>query len=81
MNPSPHKYPLIQKELIQEKLNLAAYPTHIVVDENGNIKRVFDNASELISYIEKDTSLKKTSHKGASIETAFIANINAIQSN
>lgn len=52
-----------QKELIQEKLNLAAYPTHIVVDENGNIKRVFDNASELISYIEKDTSLKRQAIK------------------
>lgn len=52
-----------QKELIQDKLNLKAYPTHLIVDENGIIKKVFDKGSELISYIEKDTALKESEQK------------------
>jgi peroxiredoxin len=42
-----------QKELISKKLKLRAYPTHLIVDENGKIKKVFSKATELISYVEK----------------------------
>ncbi len=52
-----------QKELIQDKLNLTAYPTHLVVNEQGDISKVFNKASELISYIEKDATLKKSEQK------------------
>ena len=52
-----------QKDLIQNKLNLPAYPTHLVVNEKGHIAKVFNKASELISYIEKDGNLKKNEQK------------------
>ena len=59
------KYAIIgeQKELIQNKLNLSAYPTHLVVNEQGLISKVFNNISELISYIENDTTLKNSEQK------------------
>ena len=50
-----------QKQLIQGTLGLQTYPTHIVVDENGFILKVVNNATEMISFLE-------LSHK--SIETA-----------
>jgi peroxiredoxin len=46
-----------QKELIQGQLNLSLYPTHLVVDKNGHIKKVFNKASELMTYIEGNKSL------------------------
>lgn len=46
-----------QKELIQDQLNLSLYPTHLVVDKNGYIKKVFNKASELMAYIEGNKSL------------------------
>jgi len=52
-----------QRELIQNKLHLRAYPTHLVVNEKGHIAKVFNKASELISYIEKDGNLKKSDLK------------------
>ena len=52
-----------QRDLIQEKLNLQIYPTHIIVDENGIIKKVVNKASELISYIDHRKEFKKSEGK------------------
>lgn len=52
-----------QKELIQDKLNLMAYPTHLVVNEKGDIEKVFSKASELMSYIGKNESLRQSEQK------------------
>ena len=35
-----------QEELIIDQLNLQAYPTHLVLDKNGNIKKIFNKGSE-----------------------------------
>ena len=49
-------YPVIsnQSTFIQEKLNLQAYPTHIVVNEEGTILKVVNKASEMISFFESN---------------------------
>ena len=41
-----------QKEYILTKLNLNLFPTHLVVDENGTILKVVNNASEMIAFLE-----------------------------
>jgi len=46
-----------QEELIIDQLNLRSYPTHLVIDKNGNIKKIFNKASELMSYIDGNKSL------------------------
>lgn len=46
-----------QKELVEDRLKLRLYPTHLVIDKNGNIKKVFNKASELMAYIEGNKSL------------------------
>ncbi|GEO21901.1 hypothetical protein CQA01_24350 [Cyclobacterium qasimii] len=48
-----------QEELIIDQLNLQAYPTHLVLDKNGNIKKIFNKASELMAYIDGHKSLLK----------------------
>jgi peroxiredoxin len=51
------KYNVIpqQKSYITEKLGLEIYPTHIIVDENGNILKVANKASDMISFFEKSS--------------------------
>lgn len=41
-----------QKEFILKKLYLNVFPTHLVVDENGTILKVGNNASEMIAFLE-----------------------------
>lgn len=41
-----------QKEFILKELNLNIFPTHLVVDENGTILKVVNNASEMIAFFE-----------------------------
>ena len=43
-----------QKDFINNKLNANIYPTHIVIDKNGVIKKVINKASELILYLENE---------------------------
>lgn len=51
-----------QDELIQTKLKLNAYPTHLVVNKTGKIEKVFSKGSELIAYLEKHkTVISKSS--------------------
>ncbi|NMM47700.1 TlpA family protein disulfide reductase [Marinigracilibium pacificum] len=55
-------YPVVasQKDYIKNELKLHAYPTHIVVDESGKIKKVMNKASELISYMDiRDKNILK----------------------
>jgi len=57
------KYQVVpnQRDLI-EKLNLQIYPTHIIVNKNGTVKKVFNKASEMIAFFEnkvKNQSTKK----------------------
>jgi peroxiredoxin len=46
-----------QKEFILNTLSLDAYPTHIVVDKNGTIRKVVNKASEMIAFLENESSL------------------------
>ncbi len=41
-----------QREFIQEKLNSKIYPTHMIIDENGVIRKVVNRAIHMISYLE-----------------------------
>ena len=41
-----------QKKFILNKLYLNSFPTHLVVDENGTILKVTNNASEMIAFLE-----------------------------
>jgi peroxiredoxin len=41
-----------QEEFIVKKLYLNAFPTHLVVDENGTILKVVNHASEMIAFLE-----------------------------
>jgi len=51
---NPFHYEVIsnQRDFIQNELHLQAYPTHLMVDENGTIEKVFSKASEMISYLK-----------------------------
>lgn len=42
----------MQEEFIIKKLFLNAFPTHVVVDENGTILKVVNKASEMIAFVE-----------------------------
>lgn len=48
------KYEVVgsQQELIQEKLKLNIYPTHLIVDESGVIKKVFNDVNDLLNYMK-----------------------------
>nr|WP_319270186.1 TlpA disulfide reductase family protein [uncultured Draconibacterium sp.] len=55
-----------QEEYILKKLYLNAFPTHLVVDENGTILKVVNDASEMIAFFENgqqstDQKLPKSS--------------------
>ncbi|WP_346859996.1 TlpA disulfide reductase family protein [uncultured Draconibacterium sp.] len=57
-----------QKEFIFKKLYLNAFPTHLVVDENGTILKVVNHASEMIAFLEngKKSTDKKLSPPASS---------------
>ncbi len=42
----------VDKKFIEDKLKLNQYPTHIVIDENGKIEKIFNNSTRLISYLK-----------------------------
>lgn len=50
----PFKYSVVgkQEDLIQNKLKLNAYPTHLIIDSDGNILKVFGKASQMISFLK-----------------------------
>lgn len=48
-----------QKDLIQNKLNLSVFPTHVVIDKNGHVEKVLSTASELITYLENKQPVKQ----------------------
>ena len=48
-----------QYELITEKLGLKAYPTHLLINENGVILKVTNKFSDMIDYIEANDVLDK----------------------
>jgi peroxiredoxin len=51
-----------QREFIEKKLNLQGYPTHLIVDKNGLIKKVVSgDASEMIAFFENE--MKSTDKK------------------
>jgi len=56
----PFSYSVVpnQTEFIHEKLNLQSYPTHIILNEDGIILKVVDDASEMISFLENGKYLK-----------------------
>lgn len=49
----PFNYRVVadQEDLIKNRLKLSIYPTHIIVDEAGTIKKVVNKASEMISFL------------------------------
>lgn len=47
-----------QRAFIANKLNLDAYPTHIVINENGKIEKVYQKASDLILFLENYEPMK-----------------------
>ncbi len=57
------KYKVVpnQKELILEKLKMLIFPTHLVVDGNGTILKVVNDASEMIAFFEN--GMKSTDKK------------------
>ena len=48
------RYPVVhsQKEFLKNQLKIKQYPTHIIVDEYGNIKKMFNNADSLVTYLD-----------------------------
>ncbi|MDO1501302.1 TlpA disulfide reductase family protein [Winogradskyella maritima] len=55
------KYNVIaeQKDLIENKLGLNVYPTHLIIDKKGNIEKVFNKAFNMISYLNSKNILVK----------------------
>lgn len=51
----PFKYKVIpnQKVFIQDELKTNKFPTHIIVDTNGNYLRILNDADKLIAFIDK----------------------------
>ena len=47
-----------KQEKFIEKLNLKIYPTHIIIDKKGIIKKVFNEASEMIVFFEVEENKK-----------------------
>jgi len=48
-----------QKELMIKVLNITNFPTHLIVDKNGIIQKVVNNADELIAAFENKKPLKR----------------------
>lgn len=49
------RYPVIaeQKKYMTKKLNIKQYPTHLIVNEDGNIVKMVSNVKALISFIDQ----------------------------
>jgi peroxiredoxin len=49
------KYAVVphEEEYMSEKLGIAAYPTHILVDRNGKIVKVTNTAEDIIPFLER----------------------------
>lgn len=43
----------VKKDFLQDQLNINEYPTHLVVNKDGKIEKVFNNSKTLIKYLEK----------------------------
>lgn len=43
----------VKKEFLQDQLNINEYPTHLVINKDGKIEKIFNNAKTLIKYLEK----------------------------
>ncbi len=58
---NPFNYQIIaeQENLIEKKLKLRAYPTHLIVNQQGKIVKVFTKASQLMSFLKFETSETK----------------------
>lgn len=56
-----------QREFITKKLNLTTYPTHIVINEKGEIERVYQKASDLIAFLEEYEPMNNNSDTGISL--------------
>lgn len=56
------KYKVVpdQTELIQEKLNLEVFPTHLVINEKGKITKVTNKASEMMAFIQANDILSNS---------------------
>ncbi|MDG4951270.1 TlpA family protein disulfide reductase [Weeksellaceae bacterium KMM 9724] len=59
MKTKEFKYKVIpnQSEFITETLGLYVYPTHIIIDQNGIIRKVVNNASLMIDFLENEIDL------------------------
>lgn len=59
------KYQVIpeQTEFTVDKLNLRVDPTHVIIDKTGIIKKVVNDASEMISYYENKQPTKQKKSK------------------
>jgi peroxiredoxin len=51
---NPFKYGVVpnQKKFIQQSLGVEMYPTHFLIDKEGKIKKIVNNANELIFALE-----------------------------
>src|SRR5690606_18200463 len=49
-----------QRKFIKGKLNLQIYPTHIILNKNGRIIKVVNDASKMISFFENEKRIKRT---------------------
>lgn len=54
LSTKPFEYIVIpdQQLFIKDELQTNKFPTHIIVDKNGNYERIPDNAKKLIAYLE-----------------------------
>lgn len=59
LNKKAFEYAVVsdQKEFILKTLSLDTYPTHIIVDKSGTILKVVNKASEMIAFLENESSL------------------------
>jgi len=51
-NPLNSKIISVSMAFIEDTLNLKQYPSHVIVDKNGNIERIFNDASKLKPYFK-----------------------------
>lgn len=52
----------VKKDFLKDQLNIIEYPAHIVINKDGKIEKIFNNAKTLIKYLEKripNTSFNK----------------------
>lgn len=53
-------YPVIPaQQAFIEELKLFIYPTHLIIDENGIIRKVVNKASEMIAFLEEESIISR----------------------